>query len=46
MRERDPARRRELLQELQATANDREKLRTFLRRSSMLEGLAKSAAIS
>jgi 2-polyprenyl-6-methoxyphenol hydroxylase-like FAD-dependent oxidoreductase len=46
MRERDPARRRELLGELQATANDREKLRTFLRRSSMLEGLAKSAAIS
>jgi 2-polyprenyl-6-methoxyphenol hydroxylase-like FAD-dependent oxidoreductase len=46
MRERDPARRRELLKELQATANDREKLRAFLRRSSMLEGLAKSAAIS
>ncbi len=45
MRERDPARRRELLRDLQATANDREKLRTFLRRSSMLEGLAKSAAI-
>ena len=42
MRERDPARRRELLKELQATANDREKLRAFLRRSSMLEGLAKS----
>ncbi|MBX9773424.1 MAG: FAD-dependent monooxygenase [Xanthobacteraceae bacterium] len=46
MRERDPARRLELLRDLQATANDREKLRTFLRRSSMLEGLAKSAAIS
>ena len=46
MRERDPARRRELLKDLQATANDREKLRAFLRRSSMLEGLAKSAAIS
>jgi 2-polyprenyl-6-methoxyphenol hydroxylase-like FAD-dependent oxidoreductase len=46
MRERDPARRRELLKELQATANDREKLRAFLRRSSMLEGLAKSAAIA
>jgi 3-(3-hydroxy-phenyl)propionate hydroxylase len=45
MRERDPARRRELLKDLQATANDREKLRAFLRRSSMLEGLAKSAAI-
>jgi 2-polyprenyl-6-methoxyphenol hydroxylase-like FAD-dependent oxidoreductase len=46
MRERDPARRRELLRDLQATVNDREKLRTFLRRSSMLEGLAKSATIS
>jgi 2-polyprenyl-6-methoxyphenol hydroxylase-like FAD-dependent oxidoreductase len=46
MRERDPARRRELLKDLQATANDREKLKTFLRRSSMLEGLARSAAIS
>ena len=45
MRERDPGRRRELLKELQATADDREKLRAFLRRSSMLEGLAKSAAI-
>ncbi len=45
MRERDPARRIELLRELQATANDREKLRSFLWRSSMLEGLAKSAAI-
>jgi hypothetical protein len=46
MRERDPARRRALLRDLQATVNDREKLRTFLRRSSMLEGLAKSATIS
>jgi len=46
MRERDPARRRELLRDLQATANNREKLRIFLRRSSMLEGLAKSAAIT
>ena len=46
MRERDPARRRELLRDLQATANDREKLRAFLRRSSMLEGLAKAATIS
>jgi 3-(3-hydroxy-phenyl)propionate hydroxylase len=45
MRERDPARRRELLRELQAIAADRDKLRTFLRRSSMLEGLEKAAAI-
>ncbi len=46
MRERDPARRLELLRELQATANNREKLHAFLRRSSMLEGLTKAAAIS
>jgi 3-(3-hydroxy-phenyl)propionate hydroxylase len=46
MRERDPARRRETLQGLQAIAKDREKLRDFLRRSSMLEGLERSAAIS
>jgi 2-polyprenyl-6-methoxyphenol hydroxylase-like FAD-dependent oxidoreductase len=46
MRERDPAQRRELLRELQATANDRATLRAFLRRSSMLEGLAKAAAIN
>ena len=47
MRERDPARRRELLKDLQATANDREKLCAFLRRSSMLEGpRRRRAAIS
>jgi 3-(3-hydroxy-phenyl)propionate hydroxylase len=46
MRERDPARRRELLRDLQATAADSDRLRTFLRRSSMLEGLARSAAIA
>lgn len=45
MRERDPTRRRELLRDLQATVADRDKLRTFLRRSSMLEGLARAAAI-
>jgi 2-polyprenyl-6-methoxyphenol hydroxylase-like FAD-dependent oxidoreductase len=45
MRERDPARRRELLKDLQTTVNDREKLRAFLRRSSMLEGLAKAATL-
>jgi 3-(3-hydroxy-phenyl)propionate hydroxylase len=46
MRERDPARRRELLRELQSITADRDKLRTFLRRSSMLEGLEKAAALS
>jgi 3-(3-hydroxy-phenyl)propionate hydroxylase len=46
MRERDPARRRELLRGLQATVADRDKLHAFLRRSSMLEGLEKAAAIT
>jgi 3-(3-hydroxy-phenyl)propionate hydroxylase len=46
MRERDPARRRATLDELQAIAADRERLRAFLRRSSMLEGLARSAAVN
>jgi 3-(3-hydroxy-phenyl)propionate hydroxylase len=46
MRERDPERRRATLRELQAIIADREKHRTFLRRSSMLEGLARSAALS
>jgi 3-(3-hydroxy-phenyl)propionate hydroxylase len=46
MRERDPERRRATLKELQAIIADREKHRAFLRRSSMLEGLARSAALS
>jgi 2-polyprenyl-6-methoxyphenol hydroxylase-like FAD-dependent oxidoreductase len=45
MRERDPERRRATLKELQAIIADREKHRAFLRRSSMLEGLARSAAL-
>jgi 2-polyprenyl-6-methoxyphenol hydroxylase-like FAD-dependent oxidoreductase len=46
MRERDPERRRATLKELQAIIDDREKHRAFLRRSSMLEGLARSAALT
>jgi 3-(3-hydroxy-phenyl)propionate hydroxylase len=45
MRERDPERRRALLKDLQAVAADRERLRTYLRRSSMIEGLARAAAL-
>lgn len=45
MRERDPVRRRELLTELQAITADRERLRAFLMRSSMIDGLAKAARI-
>jgi 3-(3-hydroxy-phenyl)propionate hydroxylase len=46
MRERDPERRLATLRELQGIAGDRDKLRGFLRRSSMLEGLARSAALA
>jgi 2-polyprenyl-6-methoxyphenol hydroxylase-like FAD-dependent oxidoreductase len=46
MRERDPERRLATLRELQVITSDRERLREFLRRSSMLEGLARAAAIA
>jgi 3-(3-hydroxy-phenyl)propionate hydroxylase len=46
MRERDPERRVTTLRELQAITRDRERLREFLRRSSMLEGLERAAAIA
>jgi 3-(3-hydroxy-phenyl)propionate hydroxylase len=46
MRERDPQRRLATLRDLQAITRDRERLREFLRRSSMLEGLARAAAIA
>lgn len=45
MRERDPERRRALLKDLQAICADTEKLRTYLRRSSMIDGLRRAAAI-
>jgi len=46
MRERDPERRLATLRDLQAITRDRERLRDFLRRSSMLEGLERAAAIT
>jgi 2-polyprenyl-6-methoxyphenol hydroxylase-like FAD-dependent oxidoreductase len=46
MRERDPERRRALLRDLQATVMDRDKLRSYLRRSSMIDGLARAAALT
>jgi 2-polyprenyl-6-methoxyphenol hydroxylase-like FAD-dependent oxidoreductase len=46
MRERDPERRLATLRDLQAVTRDRERLREFLRRSSMLEGLERAAAIA
>lgn len=46
MRERDPERRRALLDELQAISADRDKLRKFLMRSSMIDGLNRAASIT
>lgn len=46
MRERDPTRRRAMLAELQEITTDRVRMRTYLRRSSMFEGLAIAAAIT
>lgn len=45
MRERDPAKRREALQALQAITNDPQRLRSHLLRSSMIEGLRQAAAL-
>lgn len=45
MRERDPARRRAMLEELQRTAADRARARAHLLRSSMIAGLREAAAI-
>lgn len=45
MRERDPARRRALLEELQRTASDPAKARAHLLRSSMIAGLREAAAV-
>jgi 3-(3-hydroxy-phenyl)propionate hydroxylase len=46
MRERDPARRRELLAGLQAICADRQRLHAHLLRSSMIEGLRRARAIT
>jgi 3-(3-hydroxy-phenyl)propionate hydroxylase len=46
MQERDPARRRQLLAELQKTASDPMLARAYLLRSSMIEGLRRSAQLT
>jgi 2-polyprenyl-6-methoxyphenol hydroxylase-like FAD-dependent oxidoreductase len=43
MQERDPARRRQILEDLQRTAADPTKARVYLLRSSMIEGLRRAA---
>jgi 2-polyprenyl-6-methoxyphenol hydroxylase-like FAD-dependent oxidoreductase len=45
MRERDPEKRRELLAGLQAITADRARMRDYLFKSSMLDGLKRAAAI-
>jgi 3-(3-hydroxy-phenyl)propionate hydroxylase len=44
MQERDPARRREMLADLQRTVDDPEKLKAYLKKSSMIDGLRRAAA--
>jgi 3-(3-hydroxy-phenyl)propionate hydroxylase len=44
MRERDPAARREILAGLQAITADRERLKAYLMKSSMIEGLRMASA--
>ncbi len=46
MQERDPERRRKLLADLQATARDRDKLKAYMLRTSMIDGLRRAAAIT
>ena len=46
MRERDPHKRREILSGLQALTRDREKLRDYMIKTSMIEGLRQAAAIT
>ena len=45
MQERDPERRRKLLADLQATARDPVKLKAYMLRTSMIDGLRRAAAI-
>jgi 3-(3-hydroxy-phenyl)propionate hydroxylase len=45
MQERDPARRRAMLEELQRTTTDPTKLKAYLLKSSMIEGLRRAAAM-
>jgi 3-(3-hydroxy-phenyl)propionate hydroxylase len=44
MQERDPARRRAMLEDLQRTTEDPVKLKAYLRKSSMIDGLRRAAA--
>ena len=44
MQERDPARRRAMLEDLQRTTNDPAKLKAYLVKSSMIDGLRRAAA--
>ena len=44
MQERDPARRRALLEDLQRTIDDPAKLKAYLMKSSMIDGLRRAAA--
>jgi 3-(3-hydroxy-phenyl)propionate hydroxylase len=46
MREKDPARRREMLDELQAIVADRARLYQYLLKSAMIDGLRQAAAIT
>ncbi len=46
MREKDPARRREILAGLQAVAADRTRLHEYLLRTSMIEGLRQAALVA
>jgi 3-(3-hydroxy-phenyl)propionate hydroxylase len=46
MREKDPARRLEMLAELQAITNDKRRLYDYLLRSSMIEGLRQADAVT
>ena len=46
MREKDPEKRRELLADLQAIVNDRQRLHAYLLRSSMIEGLRQAETIT
>jgi len=45
MQERNPERRKKLLADLQATAADAEKLKAYMLRTSMIDGLRRAAAI-
>lgn len=46
MREKDPEKRRELLADLQAIVNDRQRLHGYLLRTSMIEGLRQAQTIT